>query len=206
MFSSSKDNVTPRARHLGLDLAALQKVTQKLFNRNPIKSFQGFCGNTRNHCKCATCIDYSKVKPTTAAPAPRTSVKRAEEEITEGPEVRVQQGQLKGRTVSGGEDVGTWHEFWSVPYARAPLGLLRFKRPVPANAWSDVKEATSPPPACPQRLSAGSKKGEVVGEEDCLFLNVFTPEVKPSKPMAVMVWIHGGAFVEVRLLTRKQVV
>ena len=58
-------------------------------------------------------------------------------------------------------------------------------------------EATSPPPACPQRLSAGPRKGEVIGEEDCLFLNVFTPEIKPNKPMAVMLWIHGGAFVEV---------
>jgi len=164
----------------------------------PCCSPKGFCGNTRNHCKCATCIDYSKVKKTTtAAPAPRrSSIKRAEEEITEGPEVKVQQGQLKGRTVSGGEEVGMWHEFWGVPYARPPVGLLRFKRPVPAKAWTDVMEATSPPPACPQRLSAGPRKGEVVGQEDCLFLNVFTPEIKPNKPMAVMLWIHGGAFVE----------
>jgi hypothetical protein len=110
----------------------------------PCCSPKGFCGNTRNHCKCATCIDFSKAKPTTAAPVPRSSIKRAEEEITEGPEVVVQQGQLKGRTVSGGEDVGTWHEFWSVPYARAPLGLLRFKRPVPGNPWSDVKRRRAP--------------------------------------------------------------
>ena len=68
---------------------------------------------------------------------------------------------------------------------------------MPAQTWSDVREATTPPPACPQRLSAGPKTGEVIGVEDCLYLNVFTPEVKPVKPMAVMVWIHGGAFVEV---------
>ena len=38
---------------------------------------------------------------------------------------------------------------------------------------------------------------KVIGVEDCLYLNVFTPEVKPAKPMAVMIWIHGGAFTEV---------
>ena len=96
--------------------------------------------------------------------------------------------------------MGTWHEFWGVPFARPPVGLLRFRRPVPAQTWSDVREATTPPPACPQRLSAGPKTGEVIGVEDCLYLNVFTPEIKPVKPMAVMVWIHGGAFVEVRRL------
>ena len=38
---------------------------------------------------------------------------------------------------------------------------------------------------------------KVIGVEDCLYLNVFTPEVKPAKPLAVMIWIHGGAFTEV---------
>jgi len=165
----------------------------------PCCSPKGFCGNTRNHCKCKTCIDYSKVKPATTKappPAPRASVKRAEEEVTEGPEVKVAQGQLKGRTVSGGEEVGSWHEFWSVPYAQPPTGSLRFKRPEVAEPWDNLRDATSQPPPCPQRLSAGPKTGEVIGVEDCLYLNVFTPEVKPAKPMAVMIWIHGGAFTE----------
>ena len=167
--------MTRRGQHLGWDLVVLQKVKvqpdffhnlETLFKSNICTKLycQGFCGNTRNHCKCKTCIDYSKVKPATTKappPAPRASVKRAEEEVTEGPEVKVAQGQLKGRTVSGGEEVGSWHEFWSVPYAQPPTGSLRFKRPEVAEPWDNLRDATSQPPPCPQRLSAGPKTGEV---------------------------------------------
>ena len=40
----------------------------------------------------------------------------------------------------------------------------------------------------------GPTKGEVVGEEDCLYLNIFTKDLAPNRPKAVMVWIHGGGF------------
>ncbi|KAG7202324.1 hypothetical protein KM043_018656 [Ampulex compressa] len=91
-----------------------------------------------------------------------------------------------------------WHSkvfssFKGIPYAEPPIGKNRFKPPVPAKAWWDVLSADADGNECPQL--AGNA---VVGDEDCLFINVYTPELEFKKNMnlrPVMVWIYGGAFV-----------
>jgi para-nitrobenzyl esterase len=67
-----------------------------------------------------------------------------------------------------------------------PVGELRWKAPVPASAWTGIRDATEFGSACPQTGA---------GDEDCLFLNVYAPEPPQAKPRPVMVWIHGGAFI-----------
>ncbi|MUL81455.1 MULTISPECIES: carboxylesterase/lipase family protein [unclassified Mycolicibacterium] len=83
--------------------------------------------------------------------------------------------------------------FAGVPYAAAPVGPLRFTPPVPAPGWSGERDATRPGPRCIQDPSADPERG-LNTAEDCLTLNVWTPPVSDER-RPVMVWIHGGAFV-----------
>ena len=68
--------------------------------------------------------------------------------------------------------------------------MLRWQPPQPAASWSGVRDATQFAPHCPQ---LAGPFGLASTSEDCLYLNVFTPEAGARHP--VMVWIHGGALV-----------
>ncbi|XP_062032000.1 liver carboxylesterase 1-like [Lepus europaeus] len=91
--------------------------------------------------------------------------------------------------------------FLGIPFAKPPLGSLRFAPPQPAEPWSYVKNTTSYPPMCSQTTTEDSSliPGLNVREnvslkisEDCLYLNVYTPNLMKKSRLPVMVWIHGG--------------
>ena len=87
--------------------------------------------------------------------------------------------------------------FSGIPYARPPVDALRFQPPQPPVSWSSTRDATRLTPAAPQNPDLLDHIwGEVLapGNEDCLTLNVWTPEVDVGR-RPVMVCIHGGAFV-----------
>ena len=105
--------------------------------------------------------------------------------------VETKLGQLRGMRVG---DVTAW---LGVPYAKPPVGELRFKAPVPVEPWSGVRDALALSPAAPQ-LSAESPVSEPIikkigTSEDCLYLNIWSPAADSAK-RPVLVWIHGGAF------------
>jgi len=87
-------------------------------------------------------------------------------------------------------------EYLGIPYAKAPVGNLRWAPPVPIEPWEGIKDARQFGPACPQQARYGIT--EASEQEDCLSLNVSVPRTKTKsspKALPVMVWIHGGAFV-----------
>ena len=97
-----------------------------------------------------------------------------------------------------GDASGDALAFRGIPYARPPLGPLRFAPPAPPDPWSGVRDATRFGAAPPQRsdpltASLGMLEGCEIAE-DCLTLNVFTREPAPAA-RPVLVWIPGGAFV-----------
>jgi para-nitrobenzyl esterase len=97
-------------------------------------------------------------------------------------------GPVRGSVTSAGV-----REFLSIPYAAPPVGNLRWRPPVPHAPWFAPLEATQFANHCPQ---PPSPFGSASVTEDCLFLNVFTPDSNDFfRPRAVMVWIHGGALV-----------
>jgi para-nitrobenzyl esterase len=85
-----------------------------------------------------------------------------------------------------------------IPYAQAPVGSLRWRAPQPAAVWSGVRSALAAGSPCVQFWGPISglegKVGDVVGAEDCLYLNIWAPAPLPvdGKRLPVMVWIHGG--------------
>ena len=87
--------------------------------------------------------------------------------------------------------------FKGIPFAKPPIGPLRWRLPEPAEAWSGTRDATQFAPTCPQApTQLETLMGMAVGEqaEDCLYMNVWAPAGDGGK-RPVMVWIHGGAFV-----------
>jgi para-nitrobenzyl esterase len=87
-------------------------------------------------------------------------------------------------------------EFLGIPYAAAPVGNLRWRPPVLHLPWFQTLDATHFANHCPQ---TASPFGIASTTEDCLFLNVFTPEANGGgigELRPVMVWIHGGALVD----------
>lgn len=81
--------------------------------------------------------------------------------------------------------------FRGIPYAKPPIGALRFHSPESASPWEGVLDGTGFPPICTQiRYMDGQPR--VLGEEDCLYLNIYTPDKKGMDKAPVLVWIHGG--------------
>ncbi|CAG0888637.1 unnamed protein product [Darwinula stevensoni] len=96
--------------------------------------------------------------------------------------------------------------FTGIPYAKPPIGDLRFQKPVPVDPWSGFVNATTLPNSCfqePSNYFDGFSGEEMWNpntplSEDCLYLNIWVPEQawgSEREKLAVMVWIHGGGYV-----------
>lgn len=103
----------------------------------------------------------------------------------EKPLVTTKMGTISGTKENG---INIWR---GIPYAKQPLGELRFLAPQPVEAWTGVKDATKFGHICPQTKRATKDPNE--RGEDCLSLNVWSPAAD-GKKRPVMVWIHGGGF------------
>ncbi len=101
-----------------------------------------------------------------------------------------------GRVVGGVASHGAL-AWLGIPYAKPPTGELRWRAPKRLERWVGVRDATSFGSLCPQFTGphVDAAEGSVVGDEDCLYLNVWAPaeaKVSSRRGLPVMVWIHGG--------------
>jgi para-nitrobenzyl esterase len=103
------------------------------------------------------------------------------------PTVRVSGGQVQGRSLPGGGAT-----FKGVPFAAPPVGDLRWRDPAPVKPWTGVLDAGAFGHACTQRISGFNKEEGQNSQEDCLYLNVWTPSWPAKKGLPVMVWLYGG--------------
>ncbi|KAJ6637789.1 Juvenile hormone esterase [Pseudolycoriella hygida] len=97
-------------------------------------------------------------------------------------------GLVRGERLSCGL-LCNYSSFKGIPYGKAPVGELRFRAPLPHEGWEGIREANEHGLICPQN---GILFGSNADDEDCLSLNVYSPNLNRRLP--VMVWIYGGSF------------
>jgi carboxylesterase type B len=95
-------------------------------------------------------------------------------------------------TVVGTTD-GAVESFLGIPYAKPPVGALRFRPAEPHPSWSGPRNAKAYGAACPQLATVNGP--EQSSTEDCLKINVQRPAAASATPRPVLVVIHGGAFI-----------
>ncbi|XP_047353813.1 esterase E4-like [Vespa velutina] len=116
----------------------------------------------------------------------------AAEPPIDDPVVFVNKNGRDARILGIREQNSGYYSFRGIRYAEPPIGLHRFQRPKAANLAGDLNATTWGAP-CPQ--INGHKSKEIIGSEDCLFLNIFTPVLPDaSEGYPVLIWIHGGGF------------
>uniref|UniRef100_A0A8C6GQ05 Carboxylic ester hydrolase n=1 Tax=Mus spicilegus TaxID=10103 RepID=A0A8C6GQ05_MUSSI len=113
-------------------------------------------------------------------------------------------GQVRGSFVHVKDTKSGVHAFLGIPFAKPPVGPLRFAPPEDPEPWSGVRDGTSLPAMClqPDIMNLEDVKGmnlilpPISMSEDCLYLNIYTPtHAQEGSNLPVMVWIHGGGLV-----------
>jgi Carboxylesterase family/AMP-binding enzyme/AMP-binding enzyme C-terminal domain len=117
------------------------------------------------------------------------------------PVVHLASGALQG------EGNGQIAVFRGIPFAAPPVGQLRWREPQPVAPWSGTLDANKPSHPCMQNLQGVDNFVQPLAEtygvayasqqldpsEDCLYLNIWTPQLQPDARLPVMVWLHGGS-------------
>jgi len=122
---------------------------------------------------------------------------------TEKPQLRIGDSLLLGQQLEHSQVV----VFRGIPFAEPPLGELRWQKPVPAKTTTQYGDANEFAPACMQSMrildwyrglaetfgASGDVFDDLAISEDCLYLNIWSPNLKPDPTLPVMVYIHGGS-------------
>ncbi|WP_428666008.1 carboxylesterase/lipase family protein [Runella sp.] len=104
------------------------------------------------------------------------------------------QATIENGIIEGNYDTKTGIQtYFGVPFAKPPVGNLRWKAPQPADHWQGVKETKKFGPRPMQKIVFGDMNSRSNGlSEDCLYLNVWTPAKRNTKGLPVLLYYYGG--------------
>lgn len=157
----------------------------------------------------ALCLGLSACAPEADAPRDGAPEAISPEAVTPGaitPSAVTRIGDVTGLSLDGLPEGGA---FRGVPFAAPPVGERRWRAPAPAIPWSEPRETTAFAPACMQTSAITDWYADVAEgfgasrdvaaapagvSEDCLYLNIWTPDLAPDAQAPVMVYIHGGSY------------
>ncbi|XP_072378266.1 juvenile hormone esterase-like [Diabrotica undecimpunctata] len=110
----------------------------------------------------------------------------------DGTIVQLEEGKIRGHILKS-QNGNDYYAFQEIPYAAPPVGENRFQLAKPPKPWTDVLNTTRNTKICYQNPSPYTN---LELSEDCLYINVYTPQKPGSNNLLpVLLWIHGGAFV-----------
>ena len=101
------------------------------------------------------------------------------------PEVKISSGVMLGKFRKT-QDNKRFSSFTRIPYAKPPLGDLRFAKPEQPQPWDGILDASKP---CPKPIQNNYVTGLLEGQEDCLYINVYKPEWDDDQVMIMMMMI-----------------
>ena len=126
-----------------------------------------------------------------------TLVSRSYSYSTTAPTIMTNYGPVSG-SVTKLSTNKTVKSYLGIPFAKAE----RFEYPIPPDKWTSTLHANETSTICPQTIQAHSEHKRHLVNEDCLQLSIYIPEnASSSSGLAVMVWVHGGAYVVGDILT-----
>uniref|UniRef100_A0A6P7FR65 Carboxylic ester hydrolase n=1 Tax=Diabrotica virgifera virgifera TaxID=50390 RepID=A0A6P7FR65_DIAVI len=109
----------------------------------------------------------------------------------DGTLVQTERGMIRGHILKS-ENGNDYYAFQEIPYAAPPVGENRFQNPKIPKAWPGILDTTKNTKVCYQTVV---KYSNLEISEDCLYVNVYTPQKPGSGDLIpVLLWIHGGAF------------
>jgi para-nitrobenzyl esterase len=131
------------------------------------------------------------------APAKQVAPRKTKPAPQPTPELKIDCGALRGLILGENKDI---HAYKGIPFAAPPVGELRWKPPQPVAAWQSVRDCFEFGAACPQKIPSlfgniPEMALRVPMNEDCLYLNVWTPAERKGEKLPVLYWIHGGGYI-----------